>query len=132
MKTKKRKPLKTLQELKELVANTKGRLGKTDQFWDGEPLQKAEIRMCNYYELMLKIESLIKVCAFTLDGEGTYFTSSLFSQYTDANTKDRNATVCIVLELILTMLPKSEMVCYDKILEMLSEVNNDKKDQSKT
>lgn len=131
MKTKKKKQFKTLHELKELVANTKKKLEKTDQFWDGKPLQKAEIRMHSYYELMLKIQSLIKVCVFTLDGEGTYFTSSFFSQYSDANTKDRNISVCIVLELILTLLPKSEMVCYDQILEMLSEVNNND-DNSKT
>lgn len=124
MKTKKKKQLKIFKNVQERISKTNGVLKLTDEIWDGEPLYKAEIRMRNYYELMLKIQSLIKLCAFTLDGEGTYFTSSLFSQYTDANTEDRNTSVCIVLELILTMLPKREMVCYDEILEILSEVNN--------
>lgn len=124
MKTKKKKQLKIFKNVQERISKTNGILKLTDEIWDGEPLYKAEIRMHNHYELMLKIQSLIKLCAFTLDGEGTYFTSSLFSQYTDANTEDRNTSVCIVLELILTMLPKREMVCYDEILEMLSEVNN--------
>lgn len=75
MKTKKKKQLKTLQDLKELVSKAKGKLKHTDQFWDGEPLQKAEIRMRNYYELLLKIDALIKVCVFTIDGKGSYLTS---------------------------------------------------------
>lgn len=124
-KQSKKEAQEILSKLKKVVSKPASLLKPTDQFWDGEPLQKAEIRMRNYHELMVKIQSLIKLCVFTLDGKGSYLTSSLFSQYTNANTEDRNTSVCVVLELILTMLPKIEMVCYDEILEMLSEIKND-------
>lgn len=124
MKKEKKKYLKILERIMESASDSKGILKQTDQIWDGEPLKKAEIRMRDYYELMSKIDALIKVCVFTLDGEGTYATSSLFSQYSEANTKDRNTSVCIVLELLLTLLPRREMICYDEILTILSEMKN--------
>ena len=83
-------------------------------------MRKLEIRVSNEYELILKIESIIRLCIFTLQGEGTYSTSELYKFDSDIPVNHRNAAICTALEFVLPMLPKREIVSYMDILEMLS------------
>lgn len=119
--------LKILNELTAYASRTKGLLKPTKEIWNGEPMYKTEIRMCNEFELILKIESIIRLCVFTLEGEGTYSSETLYNYDSDVPTKQRNSAICTALELVLTMLPKWEIAGYVEMLEKLSAIESDDK-----
>lgn len=114
--------MKILNELKEYVERADGLLKPTKEIWNGEPMRKLEIRVSSEYELILKIESIIRLCVFALQGEGTYSTSELYKFDSDIPMKHRNAAICNALEFVLPMLPKREMISYMEILERLSAI----------
>lgn len=125
----KKGPQEILNELKEYAAKAKakGLLRPTKEIWNGEPMRKLEIRVGNEFELMRKIESIIRLCVFTLEGEGTYSTSELYKFDSDVPIQQRNSAICTALEFVLPMLPKREMAIYMGILERLSAFESDDK-----
>lgn len=111
--------MKILEGLKAQILKTGNILKPTQEIWNEKPMYKAEIRMSNEFELILKIESIIQLCVFTLEGEGTYSSETLYEYNSDQPSKHRNSAICTALELVLTMLPKREMISYREILERL-------------
>ena len=70
-------------------------------------------------DLLLNIASILEVCVFALDGNGM-----LLSPNNQNVTK--HDSVCRVLELVLTILPHSQMDFMDYITEKLTNLDNAK------
>ena len=76
-----------------------------------------EVRDNNH--LLMQIISLLEVCVFALDGDGMM----LYPANQNASKED---SVIQVLELVLCILPDSQMYFIDKLDEKLSELKNKK------
>ena len=70
-------------------------------------------------DLLLNIASLLEVCVFALDGNGM-----LLSPNNQNVTK--HDSVCRVLELVLNILPHSQMDFMDYVTEKLNGLDNAK------
>lgn len=80
---------------------------------------QVSFEVTNNNELLLNIASLLEVCVFALDGNGM-----LLSPNNQNVTK--HDSVCRVLELILNMLPHSQMDFLDYVTEKLNGLENAK------
>ena len=113
----KKKRLKTLKDIHKRHQNLLGLL-KQDP---GNPLGNhtiyLEVRDNN--DLLLNIASLLEVCVFALDGNGM-----LLSPNNQNVTK--HDSVSRVLELVLNILPHSQMDFMDYVTEKLNRLNNAK------
>lgn len=69
--------------------------------------------------LMQNITSLLEVCVLTLDGKGMF----LSPNNQNIDTKD---SVARVLEMVMEMLPYSQMEFIENITQQLSEIENNK------
>ena len=74
-----------------------------------------EVRDNNH--LLMQIISLLEVCVFALDGDGMM----LYPANQNASKED---SVIQVLELVLCILPDSQMYFIDKLDEKLLELEN--------
>ena len=113
----KKKRLKTLKDIHKRHQNLLGLL-KQDP---GNPLGNHTIylEVKDNNDLLLNIASLLEVCVFALDGNGM-----LLSPNNQNVTK--HDSVCRVLELVLNILPHSQMDFMDYITEKLNGLDNAK------
>ena len=113
----KKKKLKTLKDIHKLHHNLMGLL-KQDP---GNPLgnHTASLKIKDTNDLLLNITSLLEVCVFALDGNGI-----LLSPNNQNVTK--HDSVCRVLELVLNILPHSQMDFIDYATEKLNGLDNAK------
>ena len=118
----KKKKLKTLNEIHKLHQNLMGLL-KQDS---GNPSNnyRVSIEVKDNSDLLLNIASLLEVCVFALDGNGM-----LLSPNNQNVTK--HDSVCRVLELLLNILPHSQMDFLDYVTEKLNGLDNAKTKSSK-
>lgn len=114
---KKNKKLKTLEEIQQLRNNLSGLLGNNKSIDPKGNYVSFEVRDNNH--LLMQIISLLEVCVFTLDGEGIM----LFPANQNATKED---CVIQVLELVLSILPDSQLYFMDKLDEKLSKLENKK------
>lgn len=114
MKSKKQR-LKTLEEIQQLRNNLTGLLGNNKSIDPKGNCVSFEVRDNNH--LLTQIISLLEVCVFALDGEGMM----LFPANQNASKED---SVTQVLELVLSILPDSQMHFMDKLEEKLSELKD--------
>lgn len=120
MKSKKKR-LKTLQEIQQLRNNLSRLLGNNKSIDSKGNYVSFEVRDNNH--LLMQIISLLEVCVFALDGDGMM----LFPKNKNASKED---CVIQVLELVLCILPDSQLYFMDKLDEMLSELENEKKENN--
>ena len=80
---------------------------------------KVSIEVRDNNDLLLNIASLLEVCVFALDGNGM-----LLSPNNQNVTK--HDSVSRVLELVLNILPHSQMDFMDYVTEKLNRLNNAK------
>jgi len=116
MKSKKQR-LKTLEEIQQLRNNLSGLLGNNKSIGHKGNNVTFEVRDNNH--LLTQIISLLEVCVFALDGEGMM----LFPANQNASKED---SLIQVLELVLSILPDSQMYFMDKLDEKLSKLENKK------
>tara|TARA_R110002012_G_scaffold272711_1_gene458348 strand:+ start:5108 stop:5473 length:366 start_codon:yes stop_codon:yes gene_type:complete len=117
MKSKK-KMLKTLEEIQQLRKNLSGLLGNEKSIDSNGNYVQFEVRDNNH--LFMQIKCLLEVCVFAMDGDGMM----LFPANQNASKED---SVTQVLEMVLCILPDSQMYFMDKLDEKLSELENGKK-----
>ena len=113
----KKKKLKTLKDIHKLHKNLMGLLKQDPSNPLGNHKVSLEVRDNN--DLLLNIASLLEVCVFALDGNGM-----LLSPNNQNVTK--HDSVCRVLELVLNILPHSQMDFMDYITEKLNGLDNAK------
>lgn len=111
----KKKKLKTLKDIDKLHQNLIGLLKQDSGNPSGNHTISLEVKDNN--DLLLNIASLLEVCVFALDGKGM-----LLSPNNQNVTK--HDSVCRVLELVLTILPHSQMDFVDYITEKLTNLYN--------
>lgn len=112
MKSKK-KMLKTMEEIQELRNNLSGLLGNKKSIDPKGNHVSFEVRDNNH--LLIQIISLLEVCVFALDGEGMMLSP------TKQNVSKKDS-VTQVLELVISILPDSQMYFMDKLDEKLLEL----------
>lgn len=69
------------------------------------------------HHLLMQIRSLLQLCVFALDGDGM-----MLAPKTKIASKEDSITQ--VLELVLCILPDSQMYYMDKLDEMLTKLEN--------
>ncbi|MDO6601662.1 hypothetical protein [Arenibacter palladensis] len=111
----KKKKLKTLNDIHNLHQSLISLLKQDSGCSSGNYKVSLELRDNN--DLLLNISSLLEVCVFALDGNGT-----LLSPNNQNVTK--HDSVCRVLELVLTILPHSQMDFMDYVTEKLTNLDN--------
>jgi len=114
MKSKKQR-LKTLEEIQQLRNNLSGLLGNKKAIDPKGNYVTFEVRDNNH--LLTQIISLLEVCVFALDGDGVM----LFPANQNASKEE---SVVQVLELVLSILPDSQMYFLDQLDEILSNPEN--------
>lgn len=115
MKTKKKK-LKTLNDIQKLHQNLIGLL-KNDSKSKSQSCQVA-FEVSDNNDLLLKIASLLEVCVFALDGSGILLSPA------NQNVV-KHDSVCRVLELVLNILPDSQMYFMDQVTQKLTKLENE-------
>tara|TARA_R110000751_G_scaffold67603_1_gene137908 strand:- start:1067 stop:1432 length:366 start_codon:yes stop_codon:yes gene_type:complete len=114
MKTNKKK-LKSLNDIHKLHQNLMCLLKQQPD--SPTSCYKVSFEVKDNSDLMLNIASLLEVCAFALDGNGM-----LLSPNNQNVTK--HDSVCRVLELVLNILPHSQMDFMDYVTEKLNGLDN--------
>ena len=118
----KKKVRKTLKDIHRLHQNLMGLLHRDPGNPSGNYKVSIEVRDNN--DLLLNIASLLEVCVFALDGNGM-----LLSPNHQNVTK--HDSVCRVLELVLNILPHSQMDFMDYVTEKLNGLDKAKTKSSK-
>mgnify|MGYP003676668186 CR=1 FL=1 len=111
----KKKQLQTLKEIQELRKNLTGLLGNKKSIDPNGNHMCFEVRDNNH--LLMQIRSLLQLCVFTLDGEGMMMAPK-------NNNATKEDSITQVLELVLSILPDSQMYYLDKLDEILSKLEN--------
>tara|TARA_E500000318_G_scaffold102506_2_gene106863 strand:- start:1555 stop:1902 length:348 start_codon:yes stop_codon:yes gene_type:complete len=111
----KKKQLKTFKDIQELRKNLPGLLGNKKSIDSKGNHVYFEVRDNNH--LLMQIRSLLQLCVFALDGDGMM----LSPKNNDASKED---SITQVLELVLCILPDSQMYYMDKLDEMLSKLDD--------
>jgi hypothetical protein len=114
---KKNKKQETLEEIQQLRNNLSGLLGNKKSMDPKGNYVSFEVRDNNH--LLMQIISLLEVCVFALDGEGMMSSP-------DNKNASKEDSVTQVLELVLSILPDSQMYFMDKLDEKLSKLENKK------
>ncbi|MBC8767724.1 hypothetical protein H4O18_06945 [Arenibacter sp. BSSL-BM3] len=111
----KKKKLNTLNDIHKLHQNLMGLLKQDPSNPLGNHKVSLEVRDNN--DLLLIIESLLEVCVFALDGNGMLLSPN------NQNVA-KHDSVCRVLELVLNILPHSQMDFMDYVTEKLNGLDN--------
>jgi hypothetical protein len=119
---KKNKKLKTLEEIQQLRNTLSGLLGNKKSIDPKGNYVPFEVRDNNH--LLMQIISLLEVCVFALDGEGMMLSP-------DNKNAPKEDSVTQVLELVLSILPDSQMDFMDKLDEKLSKLEKGKRENNK-
>ena len=77
-------------------------------------LKQAKFTVEDHEDYLMRIRALLEVCVFALEGQGT-FCSKKFSHIT------KEGTVSLVLEMAIDLLPSDQMVCMDRIKEVIDQ-----------
>ena len=109
------KKIKALEDIQKLHRNLIGLLKADDK--TTTPNYEVSIEVRDNNDLLLNIASLLEVCVFALDGNGTL----LAPQNQSISKQD---SVCRVLELALNLLPDSQMYFMDKVTEKLNKLDS--------
>ncbi|MAU14923.1 MAG: hypothetical protein CMH46_05215 [Muricauda sp.] len=112
MKNKKIK-LKTLKDIQNLRKNLTGLLGNKKSINLKGNHVFFEVRDNDH--LLMQIRSLLQLCVFALDGDGIMLAPK-------NNNASKEESITQVLELVLCILPDSQMYYMDKLDEMLSKL----------
>jgi len=118
----KKKKLKTLKNIHKRHQNLIGLLKQDpdNQIWDF----KVCLEVKDNNDLLLNIASLMEVCVFALDGNGMLLSPN------NQNVA-KHDSVCRVLELVLNILPHSQMDFMDYVSEKLKGLDDDNTQSSK-
>jgi len=113
---------KKLKKIKDLLDDHSGM--KSEPY--GNRTRKTiAIEVSNNEDITSYIEELLKVCYYSLDGNGLFTSPAYRSTIAEHS-------VTKVIELILQLLPHEQMHCLDRINEILqNNTNNDEKAKSK-
>tara|TARA_B100000949_G_C14197955_1_gene414714 strand:+ start:441 stop:788 length:348 start_codon:yes stop_codon:yes gene_type:complete len=111
----KKKQLKTLKEIQDLRNNLTGLLGNKKSIDPKGNHVYFEVRDNNH--LLMQIRSLLQLCVFALDGDGMMLAPK-------NNNASKEDSITQVLELVLCILPDSQMYYMDKLDEMLTRLEN--------
>lgn len=79
-------------------------------------LKKINLTVEDHQDYLMKIEALLEVCVFALEGQDSFYSKKL-SHIT------KEATVGLVLEMIIDLLPYDQMFCLDRIKEIIEKEN---------
>lgn len=109
----KKKQLKTLKEIQELRKNLTGLLSNKKTIDPNGKHVYFEVRDNNH--LLMQVRSLLQLCVFALDGDGMMLAPK-------NNNASKEDSITHVLELILCILPDSQMYYMDKLDEMLTKL----------
>jgi hypothetical protein len=77
-------------------------------------LKQVKFTVEDHEDYLMRIRALLEVCVFALEGQGS-FCSKKFSHIT------KDATVSLVLEMAIDLLPTDPMVCMDRINEIIDQ-----------
>ncbi|GHA30441.1 hypothetical protein GCM10007103_09780 [Salinimicrobium marinum] len=75
-------------------------------------LKQIRFTVEDHEDYLMRIRALLEVCVFALEGQGS-FCSKKFTHIT------KDATVNLVLEMAIDLLPTDQMVCMDRIKEII-------------
>ena len=114
MKSKKKR-LKTLEEIQQLRNNLSGLLGNKKAIDPKGNYVTFEVRDNNH--LLTQIISLLEVCVFALDGDGMMLSPA-------NQNASKEQSVVQVLELVMSILPDSQVYFLDQLDEKLSNPEN--------
>tara|TARA_R110001632_G_scaffold160651_1_gene278947 strand:+ start:346 stop:711 length:366 start_codon:yes stop_codon:yes gene_type:complete len=111
----KKKKFKTLKDIHKRHQNLIGLLNQDP----GNPLGNytVSLELKDNNDLMLNITSLLEVCVFALDGNGILLSPN-------NQNVIKHDSVCRVLELVLNILPHSQMDFMDYVTEKLNGLDN--------
>ncbi|TQO37607.1 hypothetical protein GQ41_2228 [Arenibacter algicola] len=115
MKTSKKK-LKAFRDIYQLHQNLMGILKQESGTSLGYYKVSLEVRDNN--DLMLNIGSLLEVCVFALDGNGILLSPR-------NQNVSKHDSVCRVLELVINLLPHSQMDFVDYVTDKLSGLESE-------
>jgi len=82
---------------------------------NGKPMMKGEFSIGDNDELLFNISCLLKTCVLALEGDASFSLSAL-------SNADTRSDVIVVLEFIINLLPREQMVALDEITKILAEV----------
>ena len=104
-----KKKTKTIKEIEQLVTHFSG---VKSEIHGRHTRKTIGIEISSHEDLTYYISSLLEVCYYALDGNGIFISP--------ANKNcTQSASVTKVLELILELLPHSQMHCLDRIEKLL-------------
>lgn len=110
-----KKKVKKIKNIKQLVKDFSG---VKNEIHGRHTRKTVSIEITSHEDLTYYISSLLEVCYFALDGNGIFVSPA---------NKDctQSASVTKVIELILELLPHSQMHCLDKIADVLNQETKD-------
>ncbi len=111
----KKKQLKTLKDIQDLRKNLTGLLSNKKSIDPKGNHVYFEVRDNNH--LLMQIRSLLQLCVFALDGDGMMLAPK-------NNNASKEDSITQVLELVLCILPDSQMYYMDKLDEILSKLDD--------
>jgi hypothetical protein len=82
-------------------------------------LKQVKFTVEDHEDYLMRVRALLEVCVFALEGQGS-FCSKKFSHIT------KEGTVSLVLEMAIDLLPSDQMVCTDRINEIINQGVSDK------
>ena len=82
-------------------------------------LKQMKFTVEDHEDYLMRIRAFLEVCVFALEGHGS-FCSKKFSHIT------KEGTVSLVLEMAIDLLPSDQMVCMDRITEIIDQDLGDK------
>lgn len=101
-----------IKKISRLVNNFSGI--KTIPYGNKKVKKTVEIEVSDNEDIISYILALLEVCYYTLDGNGVFISPG------NENCSPE-ASVTKVIELVMELLPDSQMHCLDRITEILSE-----------
>lgn len=113
----KKKQLKTLKDIQELRKNLTGLLGNKKSIDPNGNQVSFEVRDNDH--LLMQIRSLLQLCVFAMDGDGMMLAPK-------NNNASKEDSITQVLELVLCILPDSQMYFMDKLDEKLALLESKK------
>ena len=111
----KKKHKKVLKQIKNAISERDGILKPLEHRCNQKPMMKGEFLIENNDELMFNISCLLKTCILALEGEASFSSSTL-------SNADPKSNIVVVLEFIINLLPREQMVVLDEIHKILAEI----------
>ncbi|MGI0105618.1 hypothetical protein [Salinimicrobium sp. WS361] len=103
---------KKYNAIKELLENREKRLQPIPGC--RKNLKQIGFTVEDHEDYLMRIRALLEVCVFALEGHGSFY-SKKFAPIT------KESTVSLVLEMAIDLLPSDQMVCIDRIQEIIDQ-----------